>query len=294
MLIKRVWNRIKPRFVKPKTNYMIDGLNIELSNNHMLATYQHSFCYYDRILPAVVKLASEENTDHWIIDIGANVGDTLFSMIKHSQANFLCIEPDKEFYRLLEKNISTLPSTYKEHIYCLNAFVVLDTFEKIKLEKKSGTAHKVVSNDTTNTTPSFKLKEIIDQYKIAPEKIGLIKVDTDGFDWECILSLEELLKATDGYIYWENQLDKDNIKQRQGYIELVRYLEEAGYEDFFCFDNFGNYIAHGNGEFLIEINNYLDRMNNKKTARTFYYVDVLACKRDRVQTIKKMLNDFYC
>lgn len=293
-MIKRSLNKLKWFLIGLKKNYKIDGFNIELSKHHMLPIHQHNYCYYDRVLPAIVALSNRKNSASWVIDIGANVGDTLFSMLKHTTANLLCIEPDLDFYKILEKNVATLNEQYKKKVYCLNAFVVSDTSENIKLEKKLGTAHKVKTDSINDhTPPSLQLKDIISQYGIAPDSIDLIKVDTDGYDWECLISLGPLLQEIDGYIYWENQLDKGSIKQQKGYQQLIDYLKAADYECFFCFDNFGNYLASGDSEFLLEINNYLDRLNEKKTARTFYYVDVLACKKDKVSQVKEMLQQFY-
>lgn len=295
MLIKKIWNRCKRKIFKPNKHYTIDGFEIELSDNHMLAHYQETFCYYDRALPMLVKTLGSQKDDHWIIDIGANVGDTLFSLLKQSPSNILCIEPDREFYQLLEKNVASLPTNYQKQVQCLNTFVVLDTSKAIMLEKKLGTAHKVELNNTdiSTSTASKKLKDIIIEQNINPKHIDFIKVDTDGYDWECLMSLETILDDVAGYLYWENQLDQGNKSQREGYQRLAKYLEGAGYTSFFCFDNFGNYLAHGGIDFLLEINHYLARMNDQKTARTFYYVDVLACRKDKVDIVKAAIHKYY-
>lgn len=275
-------------------HYVIDGFHIKLSEKHMLPIYQEAFCYYDKVLPAISSLADKESSGSWVIDIGANIGDTVCSMLKHTSANFLCIEPDADFYRLLKQNVSTLDEQYRHRITCLNAFVVLNTDEQIALEKKLGTAHKVLAdNADSDVSKSFKLEEIIQVHNIKPQDINLIKVDTDGFDWECLLSLGDLIYDTDAFLYWENQIDRDNTLQSKGYLQLAHYLNKAGYQHFFCFDNFGNFLAHGNVDFLIDINNYLCRLNEKKTERTFYYVDVLACKEFDIDRVKQMINKFY-
>lgn len=288
-------SKCKRKFSKLNKYYVIDGFKIELSDNHMLSYYQEAFCYYDKLLPILVNSLASHHSDHWIIDIGANVGDTLFSLLKQSPSKFLCIEPDKEFYQLLEKNLSTLPREYQKRVHCLNTIVVLDPSKAIKLENKLGTAHKVELGHTViqEHSNSTKLKDIIIEQAIEPKNIDFIKVDTDGFDWECLMSLEALINDIDCCIYFENQLDKNNFYQQKGYQKLANYLAEAGYTTFFCFDNFGNYLAQGDVEFLLDINNYLNRINNNKTARTFYYVDVLACKLDKVDLVKAVVNKFY-
>ncbi len=40
--------------------------------------------------------------------LGANVGDTAAAMIKHTNADILCVEPTNVYYALLRKNIPLL------------------------------------------------------------------------------------------------------------------------------------------------------------------------------------------
>lgn len=54
---------------------------------------------FSQIIPYLAELAEgfrgEGNT---IIDLGVNVGDTVAAMVKHTNANILCIEPTTEYY----------------------------------------------------------------------------------------------------------------------------------------------------------------------------------------------------
>lgn len=289
-------NRIFKRFLKhsSETKYNIDGFDIELPENHMLPNFQKSFCYYDRIHPFIAKMLKDGGAGKWIIDIGANIGDTVYAMLKHTQANFLCIEPDSDYFSLLEKNILKLENQYKLRVKCVNAFVVLDTLiNNITTQKKDGTAHKISIDKSDDKIKTFTLKDIINYYDINVTDIDLIKVDTDGYDWECIMSMGDYLIENDIFLYWENYLETGNDIQLKGYISLVDYLKDSGYTNFFCFDNFGNYISKGDYKFLLDMNHYLYRLNEKKTQRTFYYVDVLACKNNKLQAVQDMINNFY-
>ena len=78
-------------------------------------------------------------------------------------------------------------------------------------------------------------------------------------------------------MFWENEIDTN--EQFEKFMKLDTYLIECGYTNFFVFDNFGNYLCQCTTmQQLFEINKYLFRMTNKKSTRTFYYVDILGCK----------------
>ena len=69
---------------------------------HALSRYKKFHKNYDRFLPHLVKYF--KSTKYTVVDIGANVGDTLASMIEiNSKLNFICIEADNNFFEYLKK-----------------------------------------------------------------------------------------------------------------------------------------------------------------------------------------------
>lgn len=265
--------------------YCIDGINLSLGENHMLPNYQERFCMYDRIIPYLASISNNGT----IIDIGANVGDTVVSMIKHTNSRFLCIEPNNDFYEILCKNIEMLPREYIKRIKLKKAFISQKMNENYIMDTQHGTAKKVLVDYATKTE-SITLKNCIDDANITYQDIKLIKVDTDGFDYECIMSMEDILGNISPLLYWENAFEVDD--SFDGYSKLNDYLKQNQYEYFFIFDNFGNYLSEGNNEFLQSINDYLNRMKKFNTGRTFFYVDVIACKSDKVEVVRKMIQEY--
>lgn len=108
------------------------------------------------------------------------------------------------------------------------------------------------------------------------------------------MSIGDKLKNYAPLLYWENQVDNKN--QYFKFNEMYDFLYKSGYNIFFVFDNFRNYLCQVDYLGLKEINSYLLRMLNKKSARTFYYVDILAVKENKEEKakniIKKYLNKF--
>lgn len=95
---------------KTQRYYNIDGFVMNLGEGHMLSLAQKYNPMYDRFVPYLAKLVSDDK--NWIVDIGANVGDTTAAMIKHTNSKILCVEPTEKFYKLLIKNINNFGEQY--------------------------------------------------------------------------------------------------------------------------------------------------------------------------------------
>jgi tRNA G46 methylase TrmB len=91
-------------------NYNYKNFSILLPINHMLPDYQKANPKYDKLLPIVSKYI---NQNEMIIDIGANVGDTLAAMVdENPNPIYLCIEPEDEYYSYLLKNVDIIKKRY--------------------------------------------------------------------------------------------------------------------------------------------------------------------------------------
>ena len=77
---------------------------------------------FSRIIPYLGELAEEIRGEQCVIvDLGANVGDTVAALIKHTNAVVLCIEPTDEYYHLLNKNLFVMNA--RERIRTIQAFI---------------------------------------------------------------------------------------------------------------------------------------------------------------------------
>ena len=75
---------------------LINGLEIVLPPEHLLTLYNYIYPKYDTFLP---ELVSNIDKNMSVIDIGANVGDTLVRLIaSNSKLNYYSIEADEYFF----------------------------------------------------------------------------------------------------------------------------------------------------------------------------------------------------
>lgn len=272
--------------------YDIDGFLLDLGEEHPLPETQRIFPMYDRLIPYLGKLVEMTSNiqNKWIIDIGANVGDTVAAIVRHTAANILCVEPTSEYFAICEKNISRFGKEFSDRIHLVKAYVAENTEDTyVSFQYARGTAVKV-KTDGVPDAPTYTIPSLLKELNILPNELALIKVDTDGYDAECVMSLGEILQEISPYLYWENQIDDDD--QLKKYLLLIDYLEDKNYTDFFCFDNFGNYLTCLTGTGLKEIDRYLARVMHQRSAQTFPYVDVLACKADEKCMCEKAIGSY--
>ncbi|WP_373544173.1 FkbM family methyltransferase [Chamaesiphon sp.] len=271
-------NRVEPQI--PLTEFQIGKYNILIQTDHALPGYQVNYPLYDRFLPFLV--ANTASSD-WAIDVGANVGDTLFAILdRKSDAKVLCIEGDDDFFELMKINIERNKALTQSAEIEASCYLVGTGNLKGSLAGVGGTKGLVLDNDIASETFATKvlgLDEIIKKHNIGIDRIKLLKVDTDGFDFDVITSGKNLLSQQKPLIYFENQISNDS--QRQGYEKMYELLRESGYTTFYVFDNFGALMLKTHSiEALDYLNTYMQFQNKQQATRTCYYYDILCAAND--------------
>lgn len=117
--------------------YNIDGFDIDMGEGHLLAHYQRKCPLFNRINPYLAKLQNEIY-GIWIIDVGANVGDTLASMVKHTETSFLCIEPTEEYFKLLSHNAANIIANSNKIVRLERSYVTINTVLKYRSKVSGG------------------------------------------------------------------------------------------------------------------------------------------------------------
>ena len=285
-LFLKIKNKLQRKFEKSQRYYNIDGFDMDLGEDHTLPLIQKYNLMYDRFVPYLASLVKSEN--EWIIDIGANVGDTTAAMIKHTKTKILCVEPTAKFYELLKKNVNNFGDEFSQRIKIINAYIALKSDNKYTSVVVGGTA--IMREDANSEIGSYTLPDLLKKENIDISKIALIKTDTDGYDSDCIMSLGKALLKINPVLYWENQIDTD--EQYVKFLNMADYLNNCDYSNFFVFDNYGNYLCKTDYNGLKEMCGYINRIRKAKTTYTFRYMDVLACRDNKVLICKNAINKY--
>jgi len=249
--------------------YRIGTQIIELPPGHLLPYYQQQHLLYDRFPPFLASICPK---NHWILDVGANVGDTTTAMVQNTKGHVLAIEGHPPFFELLERNIHSFPSHMRDRIQLVKALV----------GTQGATGNLVASNGTARlvqggNSEMHSLDAILETEHVAPQSVAVLKTDTDGSDSDVLLSAPMLLTEGSPVLYFENQFDND--LQLEQFENMYAAIGEFGYTLFSVFDNFGNPLLDSAPPyFLSSLNRYLKVQNTRRATRTVYYYDVLAYK----------------
>lgn len=266
--------------------YRYGDFSILLPADHMLPTYQRDYPKYDAFLPHLAKYIAAAET---VVDVGANVGDTLAAMTKaNSTLSYICIEPDDTFFEHLVENISRIKRVKKDLKVRAIKSLVGNVVSGVTLEGRAGSKHAVMSSK--GEIRSQPLDELLAD---APgSNIRILKTDVDGFDYDVIDSSLAVIRTNGPLIYFECQFDHDY--QKAAYEKTLAALESEGYRDWTVFDNFGEVVVRTRDlGVIIQLMNYVWRQNTGNSLRTIYYYDVLAVRSEDAALVDRVLAE-YC
>lgn len=189
-------------------------VKVKIGNKYLFMNSSHNLPvllkspYYDTALPRISLFISRNIGKLIMIDIGANIGDTVCLITDVVNGRFLCVEPDEGYFKLLKINTQNL-----ENVICEKVLISTsdDNDAPIKiLNEVRGSAY--LSNSTSldlhwltkhnNTTLSTTVDDLVNKY---PEfsQTNLLKVDTDGYDIKVLKSAVSLLTKQKPIIFFE-------------------------------------------------------------------------------------------
>jgi FkbM family methyltransferase len=265
---------------------------------HPLKRYLINFEKYDRFVPYLSKVISKS-----VIDIGANIGDTLVLIKSVSNAEVICVEPDENFRRYLKQNIKL------NHLKAvkLYPFPVSSTEKVVTIEKnglKSTSNISVSSNNGSQTLLLTKtFKDLVNDLSLDINSIGIIKSDTDGYDWDCLNSIADYFDSSANFhypefIFYEHQTylnnsgtnDPSRKEREKKYEDSLRRLVQHGYTEFYIFDNFGSLIHQTKN--INELLNIVNEGAKGKSLTKFsnYFFDVLITQAATDHIVERALS----
>jgi FkbM family methyltransferase len=258
-------------------NYQIGRFELTLSPDHRVDEYQKADRLTDTALGEIARIVVRKYPDLTAVDIGANVGDTAALICRYLDVPVLCVEGHPEFTVLLKKNLQHLPSNI-EVAECLVG-APAGEIEIERLQRDAGTAalKSVAPGNTSGRT--IRIRPLSDILRDHPRfaRPRLIKIDTDGSDYDILLSSADVIADVHPILFFEYLVDlrRDGLRQS---IESIIRLQQLGYDHFLVYDNFGNFVQLLETEIterFRDINRYL--MSQRFFGQTIiYYYDICA------------------
>ena len=134
------------------------------------------------------------------------------------------------------------------------------------------------------------------------QNLDIIKIDTDGFDWDILNSYTEMVNSKPEnkfrFIYFEfqNFLNNENnsMLERQDkdekYKKALENLLKTGYDTFTVFDNFGTKLITTKtiSEILV-FSDYITRSKIYNNYSTIYHLDILVYNSIETEFVNEQL-----
>lgn len=268
-------------FGKKKTKKVLVGdFELIAGKKHPIEEYLQKHEYYSRNLPRIAKYIEDKYTEYSIIDIGANIGDTI-ALLRSEKVNqqIYCIEGDSEYYELLTQNAG-LFSQVELYKYFLGEETTKASFE---IDKSEGTAK--LNTISSNSIELKKLDDIVQKHQL--KNVKLLKIDTDGFDLKILRGGMNLIIEQKPILFFE--FDAVFLKEQDDFGPTIfKRLGEIGYSDALFYDNYGRLVLPVKVEDNDTIEHLYRYSSNRKGA--FEYYDVCVFHRDDESLFKAVLN----
>ena len=215
--------------------YNLNGREIILPFSHDLPVSKSLLPVYSENIGRIALYAKQKYDQLKIIDIGANIGDTVFIIKANVDTPMLCIEGESKYFSLLQFNTS-----YWDDVYLEKSFIGDKTSENAEIISSRGTGRIVEIQNPSKTLSFESLSAVIERNPIFSD-FKLIKIDTDGFDCRIIRNEMSLFARVKPIIFFEyDPYSLRNINDDG--LSVFQILREGGYEKLIIYESNGDYL----------------------------------------------------
>ena len=263
---------LKSEGQNPIVEYQLEGNRLLIPFFHPLPIYIRDNPLYCLDFPRVARIVAEKYADLSVIDIGANVGDTLTLLRTSTSAPVLCIEGDTDYFEVLQKNAASF-----EAVYLKKALLGEhnETLQGILTTERGTGFIETPDPSTAASNQTLQIQRLPDILAEFPQfqNAKLLKTDTDGFDYKILKGASEWLDRAKPILFFEYSpylLSQQSDEARA----LFPDLSAKGYTDLLFYDQLGFLllsVAIENLELLEDIYRYLMAKKTKNYCNVFAF-----------------------
>ncbi|WP_138502826.1 FkbM family methyltransferase [Nostoc sp. PA-18-2419] len=261
-------------FHDPACVLTIHGRSLHVPLSHALPIYLKEYQFYDRLPARISNYIHDKYGYLKCIDVGANIGDSIAAFYNdiYTEDSFLAIEPNPNFKKYLLSNWQQIKNVKILSFICsykssIRAYTVIE---------KNGTA-SVINTEGSIKMETRSLDDIVtdnSEFKY----FNILKIDTDGHDFEVISGGKEAIKDNFPTILFECDAFS-NQNYVENCLETFNFFEKIGYNYFLVYDNFG-YLM---GKYpLSDLRSFQNLLFYQLTSK-FYYFDILLMKDEDIK-----------
>lgn len=213
----------------------IHGTSLLLPFDHALPRYVALFPEYLTNVSRVAEAVAVKYPGSSLIDVGANVGDTVKMWRAKVQSPVLAVEGDPHWLRYLRANVGELP-----RITIANVFLGERAENRaMRAERFQGTSAFVADDEAGTSLEVWTPRQLIESFPTFGDA-RLVKTDTDGFDYAIVKGfVGELSHPPVFFFEHDPTFGDDGVAESE---ELRLSLARAKYHWTLWWDNFGRFL----------------------------------------------------
>ncbi|MFZ3211891.1 MAG: FkbM family methyltransferase [Terriglobales bacterium] len=220
----------------PLVRYQLEGMELWIPLSHRLPHSRRACPQCVSNLGRIAAQVSAHRPDFTLVDVGANVGDSVAILRSRAHFPILCVEGEPRFFSILQLNMAGQEDIELENTLVGRATETLPG----RVESKRGTA-RVIGDPGGRQTLHFKtLADILHDHPRF-SRPGMIKLDTDGMDSLIVRSALPLLAELKPVLFFEYDPYFMGLQGEEG-LPLFEDLRRAGYGSALVYENNGDYL----------------------------------------------------
>lgn len=232
--VVRASRKVQLRLHDPLVRYRIGQVNLQMPLSHQLPYFRRVFPQYSSNVGRIGAAVHDKYPDLSLIDVGANVGDTVAIVRQYAHYPILCVEGSTAYVPLLQRNVEHLGDVEVEASFVGRA----SGPAAATLRSVGGTAHLAPGSVSQGSILLHSLGDIVMRHPRFG-RARLLKSDTDGMDCQIITGAVEYLASVRPVVFFEYDPD---LTARSGdkAIHVFDVLEGIGYQYALVYENTGD------------------------------------------------------
>ena len=195
-----------------------------------------------------------------VVDVGANVGDTIAIIKSVADVPVIGVEGDEVSYQFLEKNCKQF-----SNVSIVKTFLSDKTHEEKVSFEKGGWNATIIPDQKEGKLVSFKtLDEVIISGGFDQAEIKLLKVDVEGFDTIVLRGAGKTIEKHKPVLFFEYNGENMKAIKEEG-LPTVLSFKQLGYNRILFFDHKGNLVLATdmkNEEVITWMHTYISSQKN--------------------------------
>jgi len=285
-LRRMAWSSVRKALVKllhdPTCALPIHGRCLTLPLSHPLPDFLTQNPYYDRLPRRISEYVHRKQGLLNCIDVGANIGDTLASFYIDDEDIFLAIEPNPRFNELLSENWGWNKNVTVASDICSSS----SSDAAFEVREKAGTA-SLLQTERGIKMSRRTLDEVVDDHPCAAGA-NVLKVDTDGHDFEVIAGARKVLARNHPVMLFECDAF-DNHDYVEDCLRTLDFIKQSGYGNFLLYDNSGYLMGR---YALSDLSPFRNLLFYQLTSR-FWYFDILVMTDEELLEFYRAEIDYF-